>query len=165
MFYFRFNTDGFIAPQRIVTVTRYCNGSPISDPYEKVELIPSGEIILVFLRKLSNELSISNIFCHSALYDVIGVPMDSYMIDNESEKSSVELLKYILLKYQNEAIAEFSNKSLNDLGIEIEFCSTIANSTVENKIRTYMEENQLSYLTESVMWKHMSQEEKVDEYA
>lgn len=164
MFYFRFNTEGFIAPQTTVKVTKYCDGKPISHSNEEIHTISLVEIIQYFFNKLSNELSISNICGQNALFDVIGIPMDSYGIDDELEKNIESAFKYVLLKYQKEAIFELDNKSLDDLGVKIEFCSKIANSIIEDKIEVYNKENNFSYLTESVLWKNMNQKEKIDEY-
>ena len=164
MLYFRFNTDNFVAPQQECTITEYKNGKPTSLSQSKVCEIDFGQVQNFFFKKLRDELSLSEVGIGSALYDVIGVPMDAFSINDEVIGNFDGTIKFILSKYAKLPINQLNDKSLNDLGITIEFCKRGSNKEINSKIRTYMQTNNLEYLTEDVLWKNMTNEEKISKF-
>ena len=56
------------------------------------------------------------------------------------------------------------NKSLQDLGIEIEFCKKINNSELNKVLSEYMKTINYVYV-EEVMWKNMTDDEKADVFS
>ncbi len=74
-------------------------------------------------------------------------------------------LKYALSEYAKLSIKELGNKSLNDIGIEIEFCKRVLNHEIEEKLKKYMQENNLQYMTEEVLWRNMTDDEKAKKFS
>lgn len=74
-------------------------------------------------------------------------------------------LKYALSEYAKLPIKELGNKSLNDIGIEIEFCKRVLNHEIEEKLKKYMQENNLQYMTEEVLWRNMTDDEKAKKFS
>lgn len=161
MLYFRFNTDNFIAPQQTLLVTPYENGKPASEPYETIESIDIGTISQFFFTKLFKELNL-NIRTGFALAGLFGIPFDAFSIDEEIIESSDSILKFTLNEYAKLPIPQLDNKSLQDLGIKIEFCKRIANDKLNMQSSHYMQQNDLSYVTEEVLWKNMNNEQKAN---
>ena len=161
MLYFRFNTDDFVAPKAIF----YSNEKIVSESDSKESLFGLGEIEIYFLRKLQTELGLNEIGMGSALYDVLGIPCDSFSVNDEAIRNYDGVLKHIFSEYAKLPIRELDDKSLQDLGIKIEFCKRIANDKCERLISRYMQQNALSYITEDVLWKNMTNEEKVKKFA
>lgn len=141
MLYFRFNTDKFTAPKQVCL----------------------GDIESYFFEKLSAELALSDIGMSPALYDVLGVPYDSFCVNDEGNIK--EVIKFVLSEYSKLPIQKLDNRSLQDLGISIEFCKRISNEKSELMINQYMKENSLSYIMEDVLWKNMTNEEKVEKFS
>lgn len=164
MLYFRFNIDKFVAPRCECTVTPYENGKPISHPRKEIHTFTLGEIQSFFFKKLRDELALSEVGGHSALYDVIGIPMDAFSIGDERAENLTGVLVYALSEYVKLPIAELGGKSLADLGIAIEFCKRIPNNQVEAALQKYVRENNLTYLAEEVLWKNMTSEEQAGKF-
>jgi hypothetical protein len=164
MLYFRFNTDNFVTPKQECTVTEYKDGKPTSFPQRKVCEIDFGQVQSFFFKKLSDELSLSDVGMGSALYDVIGIPMDAFSINDEVIGNFDGSIKFILSEYAKLPISQLDDKSLNDLGITIEFCKRGSNNEINSKIRSYMQTNNLKYLAEDVLWKNMTNEEKISKF-
>lgn len=163
MLYFRFNTDSFKAPKQTVTVTPYINGIPSNETYTEEVEICLGDIETYFFEKLRTELALSEIGMNFALYDVLGVPYDSFGVNDEGNIEGI--IKFVLLEYSKLPIQKLDNKSLQDLGITIEFCKKISNKKGELMLNRYMKENNLSYITEDILWKNMTDEEKVEKFS
>ncbi len=165
MLYFRFNDNNFVAPQQECTVTEYEGGKPILPPQKEIRTVTLGDIEGYFFDKLRNELQLSEVGIGSALYDVIGIPVDAFSIDDEVIGNFDGVLKFALSEYAKLPIKELDNKSLNDIGIEIEFCKRSLNSEIEAKLQKYMQENNLEYITEEVLWKNMTNDEKTKKFS
>lgn len=161
MLYFRFNTDNFIAPQQTYSVTSYKDGKPVSEKYNETSLISLGDVESYFFKKLRIELGLDDIGIGLALYDVLGVPPDAFSVNDESIGSSDGVLKFVFSEYAKLPIKELDDRSLQDLGIKIEFCKRIANNESERLLNHYMQQNGFSYLTEDVLWKNLTNDEKV----
>ncbi|ELC8460401.1 hypothetical protein QYB77_002584 [Clostridium perfringens] len=146
MLYFRFNKDNFDASQKEVC---------------KFDFI---EIESFFFNKLNKEVCLSKIGVNS-LCDVIGIPSDAFSIDNESIGNLDGALKFVLSEYVKLPIEELDNKSLSDLGIYIEFCKSESNESINLKLKRYMKENNFEYLEEEVMWKNMTDGEKISKFS
>lgn len=164
MLYFRFNTDNFVAPQQKCTATEFINGKPSSLPPIELCDIDFGQIQDFFFGKLINELSLIVCGTNNALYDVIDVPFDSFNINDEEIGKFSGVIKFALSEFEKQPINELEGKSLNDVGVTIEFCKGISNSEVNSKLQEYMQSNNLEYITESVMWKNMNDKEKIDTF-
>lgn len=165
MLYFRFNDNNFVAPQQECTVTKYEGGKPILPPQKEIHTVTLGDIEGFFFGKLRNELQLSEVGTGSAFYDVIGIPVDAFSIDDEIIGNLDGVLKFVLSEYAKLPIKELDNKSLNDIGIEIEFCKRILNSEIEAKLQKYMQDNNLEYITEEVLWKNMTNDEKTKKFS
>lgn len=165
MLYFRFNGINFVAPQQEVTVTKYEGGKPIFPSQKEISTLTMGEIEGYFFDKLRNELQLPEVGIGSAMYDVIGIPVDAFSIDDEVIGNFDGVLKFALSEYAKLPIKELNNKSLNDIGIEIEFCKRILNKEIEEKLQKYMKENNLEYITEEVLWKNMTDDEKAKKFS
>lgn len=165
MLYFRFNADNFVAPQQEVTVTRYEGGKPIFPAQKEIHPVTLGEIEEFFFAKLRDELQLSEVGIGSALYDVIGIPVDAFSIDDEVIGNFDGALKFTLSEYTKLPIKELDNKSLNDIGIKIEFCKRSLNNENEAKLQKYLQKNNLEYITEEVLWKNMTDDEKAKKFS
>lgn len=166
MLYFQFNTDKFIAPTRRVMITPYENGKPQQMlSYEENEEICLGDIETYFFNKLQNEVNITIAGFGNALFDIIGVPVGAFNIDDENKNDIDEIIKFVLSKYSEYPIQELDNKSLRDLGIEIEFCKKINNSELNKVLSEYMKTSNYEYVEEEVMWKNMTDDEKADVFS
>jgi len=165
MLYFRFNVDNFVAPQQEVTVTRYEGGKPILPAQKEIHLVTLGEIEGYFFAKLRDELQLSEVGIGSALYDVIGIPVDAFSIDDEVIGNFDGALKFTLSEYTKLPIKELDNKSLNDIGIKIEFCKRSLNNEIEAKLQKNLQKNNLEYITEEVLWKNMTDDEKAKKFS
>lgn len=164
MLYFRFDTDKFVAPQCECMVTPFEDGKPVSPPHKEIHTFSLGEIQSFFFKKLRDELSLSEVGGQSALYDVIGIPIDAFSVSDERAENLTGALVYVLSEYVKLPIAELDGKSLADLGIAIEFCKRISDNQVESALQKYVRENNLSYLTEEVLWKNMTNEEQAEKF-
>lgn len=165
MLYFRFNVDNFVAPQQEVTVTRYEGGKPIFPAQKEIHPVTLGEIEGYFFAKLRDELQLSEVGIGSALYDVIGIPVDAFSIDDEVIGNFDGALKFTLSEYTKLPIKELDNKSLNDIGIKIEFYKRSLNNEIEAKLQKYLQKNNLEYITEEVLWKNMTDDEKAKKFS
>lgn len=165
MLYFRFNDDNFVAPQQEVTVTKYEGGKPIFPSQKEIHTVTLGDIEGYFFDKLREELQLSEVGIGSAFYDVIGIPVDAFSIDDEVIGNFDGVLKFALSEYAKLPIKQLDNRSLNDIGIEIEFCKRSLNSEVEEKLQKYMQANNLEYITEEVLWKNMTDDEKSQKFS
>lgn len=165
MLYFRFNDNNFVAPQQECIVTKYEGGKPILPPQKEIRTVTLGDIEGYFFDKLRNELQLSEVGIGSVLYDVIGIPVDAFSIDDEVIGNFDGVLKFALSEYAKLPIKELDNKSLNDIGIEIEFCKRSLNSEIDAKFQKYMQENNLEYITEEVLWKNMTNDEKTKKFS
>lgn len=164
MLYFTFNTEGFVAPKQLVTVTPYKNGKP-SAPYDEIQEVMLGDIESYFFKKLHEELGLTEIGTGNALYDVIGIPISAFSIDDEKIANLDALLKFALKQCANIPILELENKSLKDLGISLEFCKKIKNSDLNSRISGYLQENNLEYVQEEILWKNMTTKEKTNVFS
>ena len=124
-----------------------------------------GEISWCFLNQLLNKFPFINIESYNVLSHVICVPRDSHGIDDESEETIYGLIKYILLESEKMPIKQLNNKSLKDFGININILKRIANEKLNNTFYEYMEKNNLQYLQEEVLWKNMTQREKIQKFS
>lgn len=165
MLYFRFNTDNFVAPKQECTVTEYKDEKSISSPKKEIHTVDLGEIQTYFFKKLRDELYLSEIGINNALYDVIEIPIDAFGINDEVIGNFDGALKFVLSEYAKLPIKEINNKSLKDLGIDIEFCKRALNKEINSKIKTFMQNNNLEYITEDVLWKNMSDDEKISKFS
>lgn len=165
MLYFRFNVDNFVAPQQEVTVTRYEGGKPIFPAQKEIHPVTLGEIEGYFFAKLRDELQLSEVGIGSALYDVIGIPVDAFSINDEVIGNFDGALKFTLSEYTKLPIKELDNKSLNDIGIKIEFCKRSLNNEIEAKLQKNLQKNNLEYITEEVLWKNMTDDEKAKKFS
>lgn len=165
MLYFRFNTDNFIAPQQTCSVTSYRDGKPVSEPYNTTCMLSLGEIQSLFFKKLRTELGLDEILLGNSLYDVLEIPVDALSIDDESINNCDKALKFVLSEYAKFPITELGDKSLHDMGIDIEFCKRIANNKSEQIINRYMQQNGLSFFTEEVLWKNKTVQEKATTFS
>lgn len=123
------------------------------------------KILWCFLNQLSKKFSFINIESNNGLSNLIGVPIDSHGIDDESEETIYELIKYILLESEKMPIKQFYNRSLKDFGININILKRIANEKVNNIFSEHMKKNNFQYLQEEVLWKNMTQEEKIQKFS
>lgn len=114
---------------------------------------------------MRDELALMEVGFGDALYDVIGVPINAFSIDDEKIGSLDKILKFALMKYSSLPIQELDNKSLKDLGIEIEFCKRISNADLNRKLSEYFQSNNFEYVEEKVMWKNMTDDEKSDVFS
>lgn len=165
MLYFRFNTDNFVAPQKECTVTKYKDGKPISSPQKEICTVDLGQIQSFFFQKLRNELNLSEVGVNHAFYDVIGIPVDAFSVNDEVIGNFDGAIKFVLSKYEKLPIKELDDKSLNDLGISIEFCKRCLNKEINSNIKTFIEENNLEYITEEVLWKNMTTDERANKFS
>ncbi len=165
MLYFRFNADNFVAPQQEGTVIEVKDGKPVSSPQKEICPIDLGQVQSFFFKKLREELCLSEVGIGHALYDVIGIPVDAFSINDEKIGNVDGALKFVLSEYAKLPIEELNNKSLNDLGIDIEFCKRASNKEVNSKIEMYMQGNNLEYIVEDVLWKNMTDDEKVNRFS
>ena len=165
MLYFRFNTDNFIAPQQECTVTKFAKGKPVGSSRKEIETVTLGDIENWFFKKLMDELQLSGVELDFAFYDVINIPVDAFGIDDEVIGNFDGVLKYALSEYAKLPIEELDNKSLNDVGIYIEFCKRVLNEEIESKLNKYMQENNLEYVTEEVLWKNMTNDQKANKFS
>ena len=164
MLYFRFNDDNFVAPQQEVTVTKFEGGKPILPSQKEIRTVTLGDIEGYFFDKLREELQLSEVGTGSAFFDVIGIPVDAFSIDDEVIGNFDGVLKFALSEYAKLPIKQLDNRSLNDIGIEIEFCKRSLNREVEEKLQKYMQTNNLEYITEEVLWKNMTNDEKTKKF-
>lgn len=81
------------------------------------------------------------------------IPVDAFSIDDESIKNCDKVLKYILSKFAKLPITELCDKSLQDMGINIEYCKCIVVIKIEQIINRYMKQNGLTYFTKEILWK------------
>lgn len=158
MLYFRFNTDNFIAPKQEFIATNFYNEKATSLPQ-----IDFGPVQQFFFKKLIDDFSLT-IYGANALFDVIGIPVDAFSINNEEIGKFNGTIKFALAEYEKQPIEQLDGKSLNDLGVTIEFCREISNSEVNSKLKEYMQTNNLTYITEKVLWKNMSIEDKIETF-
>ncbi len=165
MLYFRFNTDNFIAPKQIQFITPYKDGQPISETYTEEVSLSLGEIETYFFEKLRTELGLNEIGIGHAMYDVLDIPSDSFSVNDEAVGNCDGVLKYVFSEYTKLPIKELNDKSLQDLGIAIEFCKRIENDKNELLLSHYVQQNGLSYITEDVLWKNMTDEEKARKFS
>lgn len=100
----------------------------------------------------------------NTLYDAIEIPMGTFGLNDEKIGNFDGALKFVLSEYAKLPIKELNNKSLNDLGIDIEFCKRALNKEIDSKIGMYMQRNNCEYITEDVLWKNMTNEEKVNKF-
>ena len=159
MFYFRFNIDRYQSLIQKLKILDTATGT-ISIKDEKVD---SCEIILKFLKKVEADTGVVIFGCGGCLNDLIEVPFDACSVDIESKKlNEVKMVKYILETYSKQPI--YQDKSIEDFGIHIEFCKNVPNAE-ENKIFTnFMEENNLQYITEDLLWKNMTDAKKAKKF-
>lgn len=150
MLYFRFNADAY---------------ETVTYEGEKSAEVTLGDIEDCVFEKLHNEVGIDGIGMTSALYDIIGIPINAFSVDDENIKNCDSALKYILTEFERLPIEKLSNRSLRDLGIRIELCKKISNSEVQQMIKGYMEQNNLSYIKEDVLWKNLSREQKIEKFS
>lgn len=163
MLYFRFNVDKYIVPKQTVKVTEYEKGEEKSS-YEEIREVSLGDIELYFFKKLKNELKLTEIGCNNRLSDIIEVPYDAFGIDDEKNDLE-EMLKFVLMEYSKLPIQELDNKSLQDLGIEIEFCKNIKNVELNKRLTSFLQSNNLIYIGEKVLWKKMTDDEKANTFS
>ena len=150
MLYFRFNVDAY---------------ETVTYEGEKSAEVTLGDFEDCVFEKLHNEVGIDGIGMTSALYDIIGIPINAFSVDDENIKNCDSALKYILTEFERLPIEKLSNRSLRDLGIRIELCKKISNSEVQQMIKGYMEQNNLSYIKEDVLWKNLSREQKIEKFS
>ena len=81
-----------------------------------------GEIETYFFEKLRTELGLNEIGIGHAMYDVLDIPSDSFSVNDEAVGNCDGVLKYVFSEYTKLPIKELNDKSLQDLGIAIEFC-------------------------------------------
>lgn len=166
MLYFSFVTDKFVAPQKRVTVIPYENGKaqPTLLHEENVEIC-LGEIEHYFFKKLREELKLIIKGSANALYDVIGVPINAFNIDDENTDGFDEIVKFVLLEYSHYPIRELGNRSLQDLSIGIKFCKKIKNSELNKMLSEYMQSKNYESVEEQILWKNMTDNEKTDTFS
>ena len=158
MLYFKFNTDNFVAPKTECLVTECKNGKPISSPEKEIYTVDLSQIQDFFFQKLHKELNLPEIKIGDVFWKVIEIPTTAFGIDDEA-------IKFVLFKYEKLPIKELNNKSLNDLGISIEFCKRCSNEERNSKIKTFMQKNNLEYATEEVLWKNMTTNQRADKFS
>ena len=120
-----------------------------------------GQVQNFFLEKFKDELCLDRIEKTSVFYDILGIPIDAFSIDDEALCNLDGVLKFALSEYVKLPIKELNNKSLSDLGIQIEFCKRESNKIIDMKIERYMKENNSRYLNEDILWKNMNDKEKI----
>ena len=165
MLYFRFNKDNFVASQQECTAIEYKDGKPTAIPRNELYIIDFEQAQSFFFKKLRDELSLLEIGICLAYYDVVDIPVDAFSINDEIIGNFDGVLKFALYEYAKLPIKELKNKSLNDLGITIEFCKRASNGEVNSIIESYMGENNFEYVTEEVLWKNMTVNEKVNKFS
>lgn len=165
MLYFKFNTDNFVAPQKEYAVTKYEDGKPIFPPQKEICAVDLHQIQNFFFQKLYNELHLSEVGINHALYDVIGIPVDTFSINDEVIGNFDGAIRFVLSEYAKLPIDKLDGKSLNDLGINIEFCKRCLNEETNSKIKIFMQENNLKYVTEDVLWKNMTDDERANKFS
>ena len=147
MLYFRFNKDNFVIPQK-----EFCE-------------LDFGQVQIFFFKKLRDELCLREIGVNNALYDILEIPIDAFSIDDEKLCNLDGVLKFALSEYVKLPIKELGNKSLSDLGIQIEFCKRESNRIIDAKIKRYMDDNNLTCLNEDVLWKNMTEAERISKFS
>ena len=159
MLYYKFDLDNFINPKHEVRIREFKNGKQIRE-YKKIEEENFGEIVSLFFSKFHSQFGDIYIGMAGALYDIIDIPINSYCIDDKDDEIIEKLIDYALKKFIDEPITELQNKSLSDLGIKLVFVKKIKSIEVNSTIKSFMEKENLEYLTEAVLWKNMTTEEK-----
>lgn len=161
MLYFQFNTDNFIALKKRQTE----DNQSISEFYIEGSVFTLGDIKEYFFQKLHRELGLDGIGMNPAFYEALDIPLSSFSVNDESVGNCDGVLKYVFSEYAKLPIEELKNKSLQDLGISIEFCKRIGNDENNACIKHYMQQNNLSYIIEDVLWKEMTDEQKVVKFS
>ena len=164
MLYFRFNMDNFIEPQQESAVIHYRGGKPIFPPQKQNVTIGFGQVRSFFFEKLRKELCLSELGTN-CFYDVIEIPINAFGINDEKIGEVDGIIKFVLSEYVRLPIEALNNRSLNDLGIDIEFYKRELNTEIDSKIEMYMQRNNLKYIVEDVLWKNMTDQEKVNKFS
>ena len=159
MFYFQFNIDRYQSPiKKVENLDKVANTTSIK--YEKID---SEEIISKFLEKVKTYTGVVTFGYGGILNNLIDVPFDAYSIDLESKKlDEAKMVKYILETYSKKPI--YQDKSIEDLGIHIEFYQNIPNAEEDKIFTNYLEDNNLQCLTEDLLWKNMTDAEKAQKF-
>lgn len=165
MLYFRFNTDNFISPQITYSVTPYKDGKPASESHLETKSLCLGDIERCFFSKLSEELDLDGIGTKMTLYDILGVPQDAFSLNDELVGNCDGALKFVLSEYTKLPIKKLGDRSLQDFGINIEFCKRMANEESDILLNRYLEQTGSSYVAEEVLWKNLTNEEKVRKFS
>jgi len=165
MLYFCFNDDEFVALQEKNNVIKFDGRKPIHPAQQEICTVSLGDIEGYFFDKLRNEIQLSEVGTISAVYDIIGIPIGAFSVDDEKIGNLDGVLKFALSEYAKLPIKELDNKSLNDVGIKIEFCKRILNDEVEKKIQDDMQKNSLDCVMEKVLWKNMTDNEKKEQFS
>lgn len=162
MLYFKFNTDNFKPPIREMQVTSYKNGEPVGTRTEQEEL-KLGDIDHYFFDELKKQTGICIFGTGGALDYLLGIPPLSFCIDDERGDSDFSLMaQYIIANFSKVPI--YDGKSIEDLGIKIEFIKRVSNKEVNETFRSYMDGNHLQYLAEEILWKNMTDDEKAGKF-
>ena len=114
---------------------------------------------------MREELGIDGIGTRMALYDVLGVPHDAFYINDELVGNCDGALKFVLSEYTKLPIKKLGDRSLQDLGINIEFCKRMANEESDLLLNRYIQQTGSSYVEEEVLWKNLTNEEKVGKFS
>lgn len=161
MLYFRFNTDNFISENRAIPNK---NENPSSGSLGEEDLLSLADIELHFFNLLQIELGL-NIGIGMLSYKVLGVPSDAFVVNDEIAENKIRTFKYAIEEYSKKPIRELGNKSLQDFGIGVDFCKIISNEETNALIERYIQEDGLEYITEEVLWKNLTKDEKVRRFS
>ena len=142
--YFRFDVDGF--NQEIKETNYNAKFADIQDQ---------------FFERIKNDFSLSSYIAPVA-YKELGIPVDAFAIDDEKLEKCDKMIKYILFEYQKVPIKQLGNKSLHDFGIKVEFCKKISNKENKQICNQFSEGSKI--ITEEIVWKNMTNNQKIEKF-
>ncbi len=162
MLYFRYNDNNFITLKEELHYTKLNeNREPIGESTE-IREVKIGDIEPFFFRKLLQETGL-HVHGTGVLNDLIGVPFDAFSIDDECMDSNFcTIVQYILKSFSQ--VPFYKGKSLQDLGLKIEFIKRMANKDVNEAFGSYIKDNHLQYIAEEILWKNMTDDEKAGRF-
>lgn len=161
MLYFRFNTDNFISKNRVIPNKKE---NPSLGPLGEEDLLSLADIELHFYNLLNIELGLS-IGTGILLYKELGVPSDSFVVNDEIAENNIRTFKFTIEEFSKKPIRELSNKSLQDFGIRVDFCKIISNEETKSLLERHIQAEGLGYFTEEVLWKNLTNDEKVRRFS
>ena len=169
MLFFRFNLRNFKPPMLRVLSSEVQNGVIVSKPCDTTKSMDFGMVRGFYFRKIREDLSISNGIGFPAYTDLIGIPVESdyivFSVDDEALNTRAAATKFVFSEYSKIPISELGGKSLNDIGITVEFYSAIANSEINTILTAWAKSNNLESLNEEVLWKNLTDPEKIGKFS